>query len=151
LSPTSVTKKFYMIRNHQQGSALVRIVIIIIVFCLLVGGGFFLINNEKAKTRDARRLSDMARIQAAFEFLYNDTASYEGAANNGCDAKGSLVSQCNLKAYLPSIASFKDPGKYRYVVSTVPSDESYAVSFTIEKSYGTLNAGTHVLTPQGIK
>ncbi len=140
-----------MVKSHQQGSVLVRIVIIVIVFCLLVGGGFFLINNEKAKTRDARRLSDMARIQAAFEFLFNDTASYEGAANHGCDTKGSLVSQCNLKTYLPSIASFKDPGKYRYSISTVPSDESYAVSFTLEKSYGTLRAGAHFLTPQGIK
>ena len=110
-----------------------------------------MINNEKAKTRDARRLSDMARIQAAFEFLYNDTASYVGAAKDGCNAKGALVSQCNLKTYLPSIASFKDPGKYRYSISTVPSDESYAVTFTLEKSYGTLGAGTHILTPQGIK
>jgi len=140
-----------MIKNYQQGSALVRIVIIVIIFCLLVGGGFFLINSEKAKTRDARRLSDMARIQAAFEFLFNDTASYAGAAKDGCDAKGDLASQCNLKTYLSSIASFKDPGKYRYSMSTVPSDEAYAVSFTLEKSYGTLNAGTHVLTPQGIK
>lgn len=140
-----------MVKSHQQGAALVQIVIIIIVFCLLVGGGFFLINNEKAKTRDARRLSDMARIQAAFEFLYNDTASYQGAAHDGCDATGALVSQCSLKTYLPSIASFKDPGKYRYFMSTVPSDESYAVSFTLEKSYGTLRAGTHVLTPQGIQ
>lgn len=140
-----------MVKSHQQGTALVQIIIIVIVLCLLVGGGFFLINEEKAKTRDARRLSDIVRIQAAFEFLYNDTASYEGAANDGCDTSGVLVSQCNLKTYLPAIGSFKDPGKYRYSISTVPSDESYAVTFTLEKSYGTLGAGTHVLTTQGIK
>lgn len=140
-----------MFKNNQKGVGLVTILIFVIVFGLLIGGGFLLLNEERAKTRDAKRLADMARIQAAFEFLYNDTASYTLAAQGGCSQKNSLVSQCNIKLYLTSISQFHDPGKYQYSVSQVPSEESYEITFYLEKSYYDLKAGRHILSPAGIK
>ena len=140
-----------MFFRNQQGVALLTILILVIAFGLLIGGGFMLLNNEKAKARDAKRLSDITRIQAAFEFLYNDTASYEAAAQNGCSQPGMLVSQCNLSAYLPNIKQFRDPGKYKYIVSQVPTEESYEITFTLEKDYDSLRAGRHTLSPQGIQ
>jgi len=140
-----------MFKNNQKGVSLVTILIFVIVFGLLIGGGFLLLNEERAKTRDAKRLADMARIQAAFEFLYNDTASYTLAAQGGCGQKNSLVSQCNLKQYLSSITQFRDPGKYEYSVNQVPSEESYEITFYLEKSYNDLKAGKHTLSPAGIR
>jgi hypothetical protein len=141
----------FMFENNQKGVSLVTILVFVIVFGLLIGGGFLLLNEERAKTRDAKRLADMARIQAGFEFLYNDTASYTLAAQNGCSQKNSLVSQCNLKQYLSSIVQFRDPGKYEYSVSQVPSEESYEITFYLEKSYNDLKAGKHTLSPAGIR
>ncbi len=135
----------------QRGSTLVNVIIIVIVFGIVIGGCFYLIGEERAKTRDAKRLSDISRIQAAFEILYNDTASYELAANGGCNQEGSPVSSCNLSAYLPTIADFKDPGSSRYLITEVPSETAFGVSFQLEKEYGTLIEGKHKLTPAGIK
>lgn len=140
-----------MFSFDQKGASLVTILILIIVFGLLIGGSFVLINIEKSKARDAKRLSDITRIQAAFEFLYNDTASYGQAATDGCSQAGMLVSQCNLKEYLPTINKFSDPGKYSYVVSQTPSDAGYQITFTLEKDYDSFRAGNHILGPAGIK
>ncbi|MFA5135073.1 MAG: hypothetical protein WC505_04815 [Patescibacteria group bacterium] len=139
-----------MLQKNRAGVSILIILIFVVIFGLLIGGGFLLINSEKAKTRDAKRLSDMTRIQAAFEFLYNDTASYEGAALGGCGQPGMLVSQCNLTQYLPTLAEFIDPGTYSYTVQKAPDSEGYAVSFMLEKNYGSLRAGPHTLSPEGI-
>jgi len=138
-------------RINQKGISLINILIIVIVVGAILGGFFVLLNNERSKTRDAKRMADMARIQAAFEFLYNETASYELAAVGGCEAEGNLVSQCNLSKYLPSIATMADPGEFRYVVSTVPGAEEYAITFTLENSFDNFAAGQHVLSQAGIR
>lgn len=135
----------------QKGLSVLRLLITVAIACIVVGAGFVLLNNEKAKTRDARRLSDMTRVQAAFELLFNSSASYAGAADNGCSQAGMLVSQCNLSAYIPTITQLRDPGKYSYKVSQVPADQSYEVAFYLEKQYGTFKAGKHTVSPAGIK
>ena len=136
---------------NQKGAGLITILIIVIVFGAILGGGFLLLNNERSKTRDAKRMADMARIQAAFELLYNDTASYELASSGGCDSAGSLASQCNLSKYIPTIANIKDPGKYTYQVSVVPTEDNFEIRFTLENSYESYLAGVHSLSPSGIK
>ncbi|XOU94477.1 MAG: hypothetical protein ACNFW9_00240 [Candidatus Kerfeldbacteria bacterium] len=137
--------------NNQKGVNLVSVIISIIVIGVIIGGGFLLLNNERSKTRDAKRLSDITRIQAAFEFLYNDTASYELAAITGCDVVGSTVDTCNLKQYMPSIVNMKDPGKFSYVVNVVPDEETYTIVFRLENSYNNYASGAHTLTPVGIR
>ncbi len=139
------------LRYNQAGISVLAILIIVIGVALLIGGGFLLLNQERAHTRDARRVSDMTRIQAAFELMYNEQASYAGAAINGCAQAGALVSTCNLASYVPTISKLTDPGKYQYVVSVVPTDETYQVTFTLEKDYETLKAGKHTVSPQGVK
>lgn len=141
----------HMSKTSQKGISMVAVLVIVILFGAVIGGAFLLLNEEKAKTRDAKRMSDVARLQAAFELLYSASSSYAPAAQSGCDQVGMPVSQCNLKAYIPTIGQFKDPGKYQYIVATTPSDEGYAVSFTLEKSYDNFSAGQHQLTQDGIK
>ena len=136
--------------HHQKGIALVKLLIVIVIFGAVIGVMFLLLNNEKAKTRDAKRLSDISRLQAAFELLYNDTASYEQAAQSGCNQINVLVSQCNLTNYIPSINQFKDPSQHQYVVSKVPSEDGYEITFYLEKDYYGLKAGKHTLSPLGI-
>jgi len=121
------------------------------VTCVIIGGAFLMLNNEKAKTRDAKRLSDISRLQAAFQLLYNETASYQQASQGGCDQVGVLVSTCNLANYIPTIAQVKDPGRYSYRVTRVPSQEGFEITFNLEKSYGSLVAGKHTLSQSGIK
>ena len=136
---------------NQKGLSLVRLLIVIAVACVIIGGAFLMLNNEKAKTRDAKRLSDISRLQAAFQLLYNETSSYQQASQGGCDQAGVLVSTCSLANYIPTIAQVKDPGRYSYRVTQAPSQEGFEITFNLEKSYGSLIAGRHTLNPSGIK
>lgn len=140
-----------MLQRNQKGVNLITVLVWVVVLGLLIGGAFLLVNSERAKTRDAKRLSDISRIQAAFEFLYNDTASYELAAQNGCNKAGMLVSQCNLGQYVPTIAQFTDPGSGTYQVTKVPNAEGYEVTFILERTYASLRAGKHTLSQVGIR
>lgn len=112
--------------------------------------GIMLLLNERARTRDALRVADMAKVRMAFELLYFERNGFAEAAQ-GCGAVGALVSQCTLAPYLPEIPQLRDPGRFRYEVTTVPGAEDYGISFTLEKRRGTLQAGTHTLTHAGIR
>jgi len=135
----------------QKGITMVQLLIWVLVFGIIIGGGIILINQEKSKTRDAKRISDITRLQAAFEFLFNDTNSYEGAAQDGCSKFGDPVSHCNLQKYLPNIANFRDPTGGNYVVTVLPSQDNYEILFHLEKNYDEFRAGKHTLSPAGIK
>jgi len=137
--------------NNQKGVGLITILIVVIIAGAIIGGGFLLLNSERSKTRDAQRMADIVRVQASFEFLFNDTASYELAAVGGCDKVGNLVSQCNLSKYFPTINTLKDPGKFSYIVSTVPTEDDYQITFTLENSFDSYKSGTHVLSAVGIQ
>ena len=138
------------IYSNRRGLTIIQLLIWILVFGVLIAGAFILINQEKAKTRDAKRIADIVQIQAAFEFLFNDTNSYEQAASGGCDKTGDSVSKCNLESYLPDIKTFHDPSGGNYIISQVPNDIDYEVIFELEKNYKDLKAGRHTLSSAGI-
>lgn len=136
---------------QRPGISMVSLVLIGLVFLALAAGALSLVGRERAKARDAQRVADMARLQVGFLLLYNRTASYAGAAQNGCATVNAPVRTCNLAQDLASIASFKDPRGGDYLVSKVPDDKSYEISFTLERGTSGLVAGKHILTPAGIQ
>ncbi|HCM67813.1 MAG: hypothetical protein A2898_00060 [Candidatus Kerfeldbacteria bacterium RIFCSPLOWO2_01_FULL_48_11] len=136
---------------HPNGFTILQIIIWALIGSAVIGGFFILLNNERAKTRDAKRVSDMTRVQAAFEVLFATSASYASAAEAGCDTVGEPVSACNVSFFLPDITTMADPGGSSYVMAEVPDDDGYAVSFTLERAYGLLVEGQHVLTQDGIR
>ena len=123
---------------------------VLLIFLSHVIFGVLLLNQERVRSRDAKRIADITQIRYAFEILFNEKNSY-AEASQGCAHKGSLVSTCNLSLYLSNIAKIKDPGKYSYKINTVPSEKDFEVVFYLEKDYDSLKGGKHLLTPQGIK
>lgn len=136
--------------HSSKGFTIIQLIIWAVVISVVVGGFFYLLNSERSKTRDAKRMSDMTRVQAAFELLYSTTASYSAAAE-GCNTEGAIVSMCGLSGQLPDITIIRDPGKYQYAVTKVPDDEGYTITFQLERSYGNLQAGAHTVTQSGIR
>lgn len=106
--------------------------------------------NERARTRDAERITDVTRLAAGFALLYNQKASFLDAAV-GCPTVGSLASACTLQNIIPGIGDIKDPGSFSYIVSKVPDRDDFAIQFRLEKKYGTLLPGFHLLTRAGIQ
>ncbi|MFA6588019.1 MAG: hypothetical protein WCT08_03035 [Patescibacteria group bacterium] len=135
----------------KKGIGMIGIVLISLAFLLVIFFGLRIIGAERAKTRDAQRVADMARIQVGFMALFNRTASYAQAAQNGCDAVGSPVRVCNLAQDFPSVKNFKDPKGTEYLVSKVPDATTYEITFSLEVGATGLAKGKHTLTPAGIK
>lgn len=135
---------------NKKGLTILQILIWVLIFGLLLGGFFLLLNNERSKTRDAKRVSDMTRLQAAFEMLYSEKGSYAEAAIGGCSKTGVSVRTCKL-SYLTTITSLKDPSGGEYIVSVVPDKNSYGITFNLENNYDGFKAGKHTLTQDGIK
>lgn len=136
--------------SRPSGLSLIELIVLIGLFGLTILLGIFLLGNERARTRDAQRLADMNRVQAAFQILYFEKASYAAAAE-GCPRVGDDVADCGLGRYLAGFSVLRDPGKYAYTISKVPDQDGYEVAFTLERSYGTLEAGSHTLTKNGIR
>jgi type II secretory pathway pseudopilin PulG len=136
--------------ERPSGISMIQVLIIILIIAVLGAGIFMLVRQERAQTRDAKRMADMARLSAAFFEMYATEGSYTPAAT-GCATEGSSPATCALTKYFPDITTLKDPGGSSYKVIGVPGEASYVVSFRLERSYGTYVAGTHALTPEGIK
>jgi len=137
--------------GKPKGLSMIQILILVLVVFAVGSGVFLVIREERAQTRDAKRMADMARLSAAFFEMYATDGSYAAAAEGGCSEQGSSVATCNLGQYLPDISSFKDPQGGAYVVQGVPGEGSYVVLFSLERNYNFYPAGTHALTPQGIQ
>lgn len=111
----------------------------------------FGVKREQAIGRDAQRFADMHSVQAAFEELLRKSYTYEGAAVVGCYQIGMPVSSCRLEGFLPGIATLDDPGSFAYTVTELPTADRYEISFTLERSHGSLTAGVHRLNQNGIQ
>ena len=117
------------------------------VGALLTGAFFFLNSHTQTVGRDFDRLSDMDVARSAFERLFQDEASYASA---GCE-EGEELQLCLLSDYDPNIVNRQDPGDFSYVVAETPSEDSFAIRFTLERTYRGLEAGDHLLTENGIQ
>ena len=138
-----------VIKNHS-GLSLIELLIIIGLFGALITLGLFVLSNERARVRDSQRIADITRVQAAFQLLYFEKASYKEAAT-GCPKTGDDVNQCGLGKYLNGLGALRDPGRFKYQISRVPDESDYGVAFNLERAYGGLKAGQHVLSKNGIK
>lgn len=126
---------------------------------LLIAGGALLavvavfqvlLMGVNASQRDLRRLADMREAETAFQRLFRSQGSFLAAAR-GCSASGSLLSSCDFSSVGMSARHLVDPGKSAYRVEAVPTDAAFTVAFRLERAHGTLAAGDHTLTPEGIK
>jgi prepilin-type N-terminal cleavage/methylation domain-containing protein len=137
-------------KKNNKGFTLVELLVVLSIFIVVTLLYTLLLTNERARTRDARRMADMVRLETSFELLFNEKNSYAEAAV-GCGEEGSPASNCSLTEYWPAIAQLEDPGSFEYLVTIVPEEKNYEVSFRLERDYDRLAAGRHTVSPEGIK
>ncbi len=135
---------------QRRGFSLTETLITGALFGILVIVSTMLLSMERARTRDAQRLTDMTRIASGFALLYAQNASYADAAV-GCPTVNTAAAKCTLTDVLPGLTDLKDPGRFSYIVSSVPDRENFGIGFHLERRYGTLAAGAHTLTKNGIQ
>lgn len=135
---------------HKRGFTLTETLIVGALFGIVIIVGTLLLSMERARTRDAQRLADMTRLASGFALLYAEKASYADAAT-GCAKIGVAANTCTLTDVLPGLDGLKDPGRFDYTVSKVPDRDNFGIRFRLERRYGTLAAGAHTLTKNGIQ
>ncbi|HYC80068.1 MAG TPA: type II secretion system protein [Candidatus Binatia bacterium] len=65
----------------EKGFTLIELLVVIAIIGILSAVVLVSLNSARAKSRDARRLSDLRQIMTALEIYYNDNGAYpDGAA-----------------------------------------------------------------------
>ncbi len=130
---------------------IIKISLIIVVFIVIGALWLWGIKHEEARARDMQRISDALIIHTAFEKMYQHDRSYAAASDHGCEEAGESIRRCKLRDYYRDINVLKDPGRTDYVVTVVPTEKNYEVTFWLEKNHAGLNKGSHTISPEGIK
>jgi len=63
-------------KNNKPGFTLIELLVVIAIIGLLSTLSIVALNSARAKSRDARRVSDIKQIQTALELYYNENNSY---------------------------------------------------------------------------
>lgn len=69
--------------RKQKGFTLIELLVVIAIIGLLSTLAVVALNNARAKSRDARRLSDVKQMQTAMELYFNDCGSYPASTTPG--------------------------------------------------------------------
>ncbi len=145
----------------RKGFTLIELLVVIAIIGLLATLAVVALNNARAKSRDAKRVSDIKQIQTALELYYSDMNKYPTAVN-GPQALGVVNFQCLgtngftvvgaacFAPYMGLVPSNPTPNGQPYTITT-PSESSYTITFSLESGTGGLGVGLHTATPSGVQ
>jgi len=159
-----------MKQKRQRGFTLIELLVVIAIIGLLASIILVALNGARQKSRDATRLADVKEISTAMEAFYNDASSYP-TGTGYTSGSGALLGTAQLLSvtskgtfnftpgYLGTIPMAPLPAdlgcvalgtnSFTYLAST--DGTTYTLTFCLGGATGGYNAGTHTLTPYGIK
>ncbi|MFA5163032.1 MAG: prepilin-type N-terminal cleavage/methylation domain-containing protein [Patescibacteria group bacterium] len=140
--------------KNKQGFTLIELLVVIAIIGLLSTLSIVALNNARARSRDARRVSDVKQVQTALELYYNDNGSYPGG---NVFASSSITN--GTVTYMNTIPTPPTPadatacsGTTAYTYAQTSSGQSYTITYCIGQAItGGPVAGLNVATPAGIK
>ncbi|OGL87724.1 hypothetical protein A3I42_03380 [Candidatus Uhrbacteria bacterium RIFCSPLOWO2_02_FULL_49_11] len=143
----------------RKGFTLIELLVVIAIIGLLATLAVVALNNARAKSRDAKRVSDIKQVQTALELYYSDQNGYPvmgqtgvlgvGLQCLGTGAFGVLGGTACGGAYMGLIPSNPTPNGMAYTYGGASS--SYTITFSIESGTGGLGVGAHTATPSGVQ
>ncbi|MBP9686556.1 MAG: prepilin-type N-terminal cleavage/methylation domain-containing protein [Candidatus Doudnabacteria bacterium] len=140
-----------MLRNKtaQKGFTLIELLVVIAIIGLLASVVLLSLNSARAKSRDAKRMSDVRQIASALELFYNDNNSYPTIGLT------SLVA-----SYIGTVPTYPLPNDGTcgttatagaYMANYTGTAGGYTLSFCLGGTTGGYSAGTRTLTQAGIQ
>lgn len=125
----------------NKGFTLIELLVVIAIIGLLSTLAVVALNSARAKSRDAKRVSDVKQVQTALELYYNDNNAYP-VAGTWAAMDTALATQMATVPTNPS----PNGTAYTYVGTA----STYTITFTLEGVTGQLAAGPHSATEGGI-
>lgn len=153
--------------KKQKGFTLIELLVVIAIIGLLSSVILVAVYNARMKSRDAKRVGDMSRMVTAFELFYNTNRGYPAATGTGLpDGMVPTYIASHATNPLPADGTCgsvqypngQDATSYYYVPTGTASTfngltiyPDYNYYFCLGSKTGDVSAGTHSLTPKGIR
>jgi prepilin-type N-terminal cleavage/methylation domain-containing protein len=127
-------------RKGQKGFTLIELLVVIAIIGVLAAVVLVSLNSARAKSRDARRLSDVRQIMTALEIYFNDIGSYPASI-------GAMV-----PTYIGTVPAPQPGGTCTGTVYTYTvSGTAYTISFCLENTAGGFAPGARSATERGLQ
>ena len=148
-----------MKRTYRKGFTLIELLVVIAIIGLLSTLAIVALNSARQKSRDAKRVSDIKQVQTALELYYSDNNAYAATAAGdlGEDPTSRALCTSGWKAacvagdvtYMGQVPSDPDTTLSHYTYALNGTD--YTIAFELEGQTGSLGAGAHTATANGIQ
>lgn len=137
-------------KRNTSGFTLIELLVVIAIIGLLASVVLVSLGSARAKSRDAKRISDIRQFANALEMYYNDNPSI------GYPATLSTL----VPNYMSTVPPYPQPNDGScstaattgaYAANYVGTTGGYTLQFCLGAQTGGYAAGTRTLTNQGIK
>jgi general secretion pathway protein G len=144
--------------TKNKGFTLIELLVVIAIIGLLSTLAVVALNNARAKSRDAKRVSDIKSLQTALELYYQDQNGYPSLAAGQALGSGNYGALCTsgfatangcTNPYMGQIQANPTPGGAGYTY--YGNGTSYSITFNLETGTGNLPAGNHTASPSGLQ
>ncbi|HNW55668.1 MAG TPA: prepilin-type N-terminal cleavage/methylation domain-containing protein [bacterium] len=136
----------------KKGFTLIELLVVIAIIAMLSSLSVIALNSARAKSRDARRLSDIKQIKTALEMYYDqnlrypsapDTTSNLGTTTSAClTANGwTTTNGCSGTIFMQRVPADPQPSTraYVYAVGATPFS-TFSITYFSEASGATVKA-----------
>ncbi|MCX6798257.1 MAG: prepilin-type N-terminal cleavage/methylation domain-containing protein [Candidatus Falkowbacteria bacterium] len=147
---------FISMKKNNKGFTLIELLVVIAIIGLLSTLSIVALNNARARSRDARRVSDIKQMQTALELYFNDVGTYpsQNIIASATIANGSVT-------YMKTVPTPPTPNDgncstttntYAYT-QTGTNGSSYNITYCVGQTItnGPTGGIIQTATPAGIK
>jgi len=139
----------------KKGFTLVELLVVIAIIALLSTLSVVALNSARAKSRDARRQSDIKQIRTALEMYFDSNMAYPDPTASTTLGTGTMAcltstgwtttAGCTGTIFMQNVPTDPIPGTYSYIYNVGGSGATYTIAYNLE------NGGPKTATPYSME
>ncbi|MEI6529626.1 MAG: prepilin-type N-terminal cleavage/methylation domain-containing protein [Candidatus Falkowbacteria bacterium] len=140
---------------NKKAFTLIELLVVIAIIGLLSTLSIVALNTARARSRDARRISDIKQTQTALEMYYNDNGQYPSTLTGGANLATNSVVYIDIvpKPPIPAdhgLCTGTTIYTYNAGVFSGSTNGTYSLNCCLGNQIGNLSAGLVSATPAGL-